>query len=108
MQAYIVWEGCLPCAGGAAQGQVAQWLNTTFPPSQGQHTFHNGGRSSTGSPFFARRASPRGRGLLGKRVGRPTPRAQKLRGSGRVHESPGRLQGRIARERGIRGPGRQA
>ena len=34
--------------------QVSDWLNDTFPPSEGQHTFHNGGRSSTGSPYFAR------------------------------------------------------
>ena len=33
---------------------VTDWLNTTFPPSEGRHTFHNGGRSSTGSPYFAR------------------------------------------------------
>ena len=73
------------------QGQVAHWLNTTFPPSQGQHTFHNGGRSSTGSPFFARRAALRSRGLLGQRIGHPTPRAQKLHGGGRVHELLGRV-----------------
>ncbi|KAK9836029.1 hypothetical protein WJX81_007152 [Elliptochloris bilobata] len=33
--------------------QVTDWINATFPPIEGQHTFHNGGRSSTGSPYFA-------------------------------------------------------
>lgn len=33
---------------------VSDWLNDTFPPTEGQHTFNNGGRSSTGSPYFAR------------------------------------------------------
>ncbi len=40
--------------GRVAQGQVSAWINTTFPPQEGQHTFHNGGRASTGSPYFAR------------------------------------------------------